>query len=444
MKVNENARLICELLQDDGFKAVIVGGAVRDSLLGKNPKDWDIATSAEPEQIEKSLHRHFIMKEVGKSFGVVLAKKDEEDFEIASFRTDFGSDGRRPKSIVLGATILEDAKRRDLTINAMFYDPIGEELIDFFNGQEDLRNKTIRFIGKADTRIQEDHLRMLRAIRLSLKLGFTINLKSFLAIQNNATLINKISPERINSELCRMINDCHDAETFIRLFHNSGLMKEILPELSALYDCPQSKPWHCEGPNVIDHVTLVFKNAVEMEDTSLELKLGALFHDIGKAPTVSFKDEKVHYYGHDHVGTQMTIDLMKRLKFTNEQIDIVSSLTRDHMAMHQAHKFKKSTLKRFIAQPNSRLLMQLGFCDSLGAIREDGTNDLTGVSFFKEALENPENSFPKLFITGRELIEAGLKPGPHFKDILNKILDLQLEGKIKTKEEALQKIKDFK
>lgn len=444
MNVNKNAFLICELLQNAGFQAVIVGGAVRDMIMGKEPNDWDIATSATPDQIEKVLHRHFIMKEVGRSFGVVLAKaNDGEEFEIATFRKDVDCDGRHAV-VEFGASMEEDAERRDFTINAMMFDPITEKLFDFFNGIEDISNRKIRFVGNSLMRIDEDHLRILRAIRFALRYDFSLDEHAWDCISMRPVFVTHLAQERVQDEFCKILMACKNANNLIWMFDGMGLLMYILPEVWKLKHTPQGAPWHCEGDNVLDHVILVLQNAIDMFPPSIELRLAALFHDIGKAVTVEEKENGGwRYHGHEFVGAKMTSNLMKRMKFSNEITEMVSSLVNDHMSMHQAHRFKKSTLKRFISQPNSKLLCQLGFCDALGAKHEDGTSDVAGPEFFKAALDDPSNTFPNAFITGRDLIDIGMKPNPKFKEILTKMMDFQLEGAVSSREEALLKLKEI-
>ena len=245
--MNKNALQICKILQSSGHEAVIAGGAVRDMIMGLQPHDWDIATSADPDTVASILKKNkFIVKEVGKAFGVVLAKIKEDEFEIATFRTESDYlDGRRPSKVSF-STMEEDAQRRDLTINAIFFDPIKDQFIDFVNGREDIQKKIIRFVGEADERINEDKLRMLRAVRFAVKFGWSIESETFMAISNHAPEINMISPERIHQELEKMFA-CKRPSLMIDLLVSTGLMKEILPEVDRLNGLRQDPRWHPEG-----------------------------------------------------------------------------------------------------------------------------------------------------------------------------------------------------
>ena len=249
--MNKKAILICKILQNSGFDAVICGGCVRDMILQSPPKDIDIATSAEPDTVVKLMKRaKFQVKEVGKAFGVVLAKMGDDEFEIATFREDSKeSDGRRPNSVTF-SSMEEDAKRRDLTINALFFDPISNTLHDFVGGKSDIDNKIVRFVGNPNERIEEDKLRMMRAVRFALKLGFEIDPATFEAIRLHAPEIAIISPERINQELEKMFM-IRKPSAMIDILLSSGLLKEILPEVERLSRVPQDPKWHPEGAKII-------------------------------------------------------------------------------------------------------------------------------------------------------------------------------------------------
>ena len=249
--MNKKAILICKILQNSGFDAVICGGCVRDMILQSPPKDIDIATSAEPDTVVKLMKRaKFQVKEVGKAFGVVLAKMGDDEFEIATFREDSKeSDGRRPNSVTF-SSMEEDAKRRDLTINALFFDPISNTLHDFVGGKSDIDNKIVRFVGNPNERIEEDKLRMMRAVRFALKLGFEIDPATFEAIRLHAPEIAIISPERIHQELEKMFM-IRKPSAMIDILLSSGLLKEILPEVERLSRVPQDPKWHPEGAKII-------------------------------------------------------------------------------------------------------------------------------------------------------------------------------------------------
>lgn len=249
--MDKNAKLICKILQNANHQAVIAGGAVRDMIMNLQPHDFDIATSTDPDTVASILKKNrFCVKEVGKAFGVVLAKMGDDEYEIATFREDSKeTDGRRPNSVTF-SSMEEDAKRRDLTINAIFFDPISEKFFDFVGGKADIENKIIRFVGDPVERIKEDKLRMMRAVRFALKLGFEIDSDTFDAIKSNASKISVISPERINQELEKMFMIRKPSE-MIDILLSSGILKEILPEVERLSRVPQEPKWHPEGAKVI-------------------------------------------------------------------------------------------------------------------------------------------------------------------------------------------------
>ena len=431
------ATKICSILQQNGNDAVFAGGFVRDMILGKPAHDIDIATSASPDIVVSLLKKnHFLIKEVGKAFGVVLAKSGDIEFEIATFRTEEGySDGRHPDKVSF-STMKEDAQRRDLTINALFFDPIKEEIIDFVNGKEDIKNGIIRFVGVADERINEDKLRMMRAIRFAIKLGFKIEDSSFKAIRKHASEINIISPERINQEFVKMI-ECRKPSIMFDLLDSSNLMTYIFPEIKKLVGLKQDPEWHPEG-SVDIHTKLVME---QLKDGSVELILGGMFHDVGKFDTFGIKENgRIGAHGHDKVGAEITENVLRRLKFSNEQIEHVVTLVENHMKGHHASEMKKSTLRRYIAQPHFNDLLRLTEADALSS-----NKDTSEIDYIRSHIEEFKDwkELPPPLVTGRDLINLGLKPGPNFKTILDTCMDKQLEGSIVTKEDGISLVKDM-
>jgi len=423
--MKETATQICKILQDNGFKAVFAGGAVRDMLLGIEPHDIDIATDCSPDQVEALFDRTV---PVGKSFGVVRVLMNGFEFEVATFREDAKTgDGRRPDSVTF-STMQADAMRRDLTINGMFWDPTLGVLHDFVDGRRDLQSKKIRFIGDPNERIEEDALRMLRAIRFAVKFDATLTGKDSLAISDNAWRVEKLSGERIFDEMTKILR-LHKPRAWMPFMWSSGLMKQILPEVSHLMLCEQGAPFHCEG-NAFEHTIRVLEALPS--DASDELLWGALLHDIGKPRTSAPSKSRAgsfSFHGHDNVGAEMAIELLSsRFKCSNDFVFTVSGLVRDHMKLHSVREFRTCTLRRFLANPNLDLLIQLGIADELGcSLAADRVRDLSWVDWLKEA-KNQHGSLPVPVITGATLIEMGMVPGPLFKKILALAFDWQLEG----------------
>lgn len=437
----DSAKKIVQTLVDNGHVALFAGGCVRDMVMGAMPKDIDIATSATPDEVESIFKRTI---PVGKQFGVIIVLLDGEEFEVASFRSDGNySDGRRPDSVIFSSPE-EDAKRRDLTINGMFFNPLTGKLLDFVGGKKDIENKTIRFIGNPQERIDEDRLRILRAVRFACSLRFDFEEVSLLAIEKNADRINDVSQERIKDELDKMLSSTNPSSA-IRVLHNVGVLKHILPEVDCLWDCAQGTKWHSEG-NVGIHTMLVLEEARKVTD-DIHVLWAALLHDIGKPSTSVLKEDGgISCKGHDDVGCAMSIEIMNRLKFSTEDKVIISSIVEDHMNVGFAKDMKKSTIRRLVAKFNFDKLLILYKADCLGCIPSEESLELIkleGVRFLVDFVSKPENTrvLPEPFIKGKDLIDLGMKPGPLFKKILHDIMDLQLGGEVSSKEECLEIVK---
>ena len=435
------ARHIISTLQAAGHTAVLAGGCVRDHLLSHSPKDLDIATSATPDQVE-SLFKKTVS--VGKQFGVIVVLMDGHEFEVATFRSDGSyTDGRRPDSVSF-SSMEEDAKRRDLTINGMFRDPVSGHVFDFVDGQVDLERGIIRLIGDPEDRIREDHLRMLRVVRFSSKFGFSIDPQTFEAVKMNAHRVMNVSAERIKAELDKMLLTSKPSVA-IELLRESGLLKHFLPEVDCLWDCEQSPKWHSEG-NCGIHSMMVLDATREKTD-SLDTLWAALLHDIGK-PATSVVNEKgnITCHGHDKLGAEMTDAVMRRMKASNDHREMVVSLVADHMKAGVADEMKKATLRKFVAQDNFTELMNLFEADcesSRPADPEREDKKLDGVKLLKEfasTFEEPK-ALPEPLVTGKDLIALGLKPGPQFGVILDRVSEEQLEGTLSSKDEALEFVK---
>ncbi|MCG8598797.1 MAG: CCA tRNA nucleotidyltransferase [Verrucomicrobiales bacterium] len=425
---------IVRTLQNAGYEALFAGGCVRDRLLGNDPKDYDIATSATPDEILK----HFPKAgTVGAHVGVVLVKKGGHHFEIATFREDGEyADGRRPESVVF-SDAENDARRRDFTINGMFHDPVADKTIDYVGGQSDLKAGLIRCIGTPEDRFREDYLRLLRAVRFATRFGFEIEETTWTAICQTGENIRHISPERIREELDRIWVDPNRVRGF-DLLVDSGLMEHLLPEILQLKGCEQPPQWHPEG-DVFVHTRLMLSHLPD--DASLPLVLSVLFHDIAKPATFSYDpdEDRIRFNGHDKVGAEMTRVILRRFRYSNAIIDTVSEAVENHMKFKDVQKMRASTLKRFMARDSFDDQLALHRVDCLGSNGNLGNHDYV---IAKQEEFAAEPLVPPPFLSGRDLIERGLKPGPHFKEILRTAQDLQLEREHTSREQALAWLED--
>lgn len=429
----ESATAIARRLLDAGHEALFAGGCVRDGLLGKTPKDYDVATSATPQQVLKLFPGS---NEVGAHFGVVIVKHGGHHVEVATFRTD-GSykDGRRPDNVTF-STAPEDAQRRDFTVNGLFQHPLTHEIIDHVGGRADLESKTLRAIGDAKQRFGEDALRLMRAVRFSTTLGFTIEPATWQAVCDHADDLAKISPERIRDEFSKLLT-VRDRERGVRMLVDSGLIRHIVPELLDTIGCEQPPEWHPEG-DVFTHTMIML--GMLPEDASLKLCLAVLLHDIAKPPTFTFDEaaQRIRFNGHDMMGAQMAEKILRRLKYPNHVIDAAVSMVARHMRFMNVRKMRTAKLKRFMAAPD--------FTDELELHRVDcaSSNGFTdNYEFLLERREEFANEplIPPPLVTGGDLIAMGLPPGPRFKELLEAVQTEQLEGRLNDRETALAWVK---
>jgi putative nucleotidyltransferase with HDIG domain len=417
-------------LRESGFIAYFAGGCVRDALLRKQPKDIDIATDAEPDDVQKVFARTVA---VGAKFGVVRVLEGGFEFEVATFRSDgVYLDGRRPVSVTFSSPE-EDAKRRDFTINGMFYDPVADQVVDFVDGKSDLEHRLVRAIGDPNERFSEDHLRLLRAVRFAAALDFEIEPATWKAVTEKAHQIRNVSHERIRDELMKIMADPHRVRG-LDLLDQSGLLKNILPEVSQMHGCEQPPQFHPEG-DVYVHTRLML--SLLPADVSPLLALSVLLHDIGKPVTYSFDevDQRIRFNGHDQVGAEMAVEIMTRFRFSNEEIDTVVEAIRNHMVFKDTPNMRPAKLRRFMGRQNFPLELELHRVDCLGSHGDLQTYDLL-VNKQKE-FEN-EPIIPPPLVTGRDLIALGLKPGPRFGEILEAVQTAQLDGEIKDRGGALR------
>ena len=422
------ARSIARNLRDRGHVAYFAGGCVRDLLRGEVPKDFDIATDARPEVVQKLFPRTYA---VGAHFGVIVVLENGFQFEVATFRSDGAYlDGRRPIEVHF-ATAKEDAARRDFTINGMFFDPEKNEVIDFVDGRTDLEAKIIRAIGDPAQRFAEDRLRMLRAIRFATVLGFEIDPATWNAVAANAASITAISAERIREELTKIFLSPNRVRGW-DLLDSSGLMRAIVPELEAMKGCEQPPQFHPEG-DVFKHTRIML--GLLPAEVSLPLVFSVLFHDIGKPPTATVDEEgRIRFNGHDRIGAEMTEAIMERLRFSRAEIDATVEAVRQHMVFKDVPNMRVAKLKRFMARPT--------FEDELELHRVDCASShamLDNYEFLLKKKEEFANEpiIPPPLVRGDDLIALGMKPGPRFGEILEAIETRQLEGALKNREEAL-------
>ncbi|MFY9987520.1 MAG: CCA tRNA nucleotidyltransferase [Chthoniobacterales bacterium] len=417
-------------LWESGFLAYFAGGCVRDALLRKQPKDIDIATDAKPDEVQKLFARTVA---VGAKFGVVRVLDEGFEFEVATFRSDgVYLDGRRPVSVTFSSPG-EDARRRDFTINGMFYDPVEDQVVDFVGGRSDLERRLIRAIGEPKERFSEDHLRLLRAVRFAAALDFEIEPATWKAVTENAHQIKTVSQERIRDELVKIMADSHRVRG-LDLLDQSGLLQNILPEVNRTHGCEQPPQFHPEG-DVYVHTRLML--SLLPADASPLLALSVLLHDIGKPVTYSFDevDQRIRFNGHDQVGADMAVEIMTRLRFSNEEIETVVEAIRHHMVFKDTPNMRPAKLRRFMGRQNFPLELELHRVDCLGSHGDLQTYDLL-VNKQKE-FEN-EPIIPPPLLTGRDLIALGLKPSPRFGEILEAVQTAQLDGEIKDRSGALK------
>ena len=417
---------IVRRLQARGFRALWAGGCVRDMLMGQVPRDYDIATNADLQQVI-GIFPH--AQVVGAHFGVVIVRLGDYHYEVARFRRDLGySDGRHPDGVVF-VDEEEDAKRRDFTINGMFFDPVADVVLDYVGGQADLKKKVIRTIGDPHARFREDRLRMLRAIRFGCRYHWPIEEKTREAIGELGGSIEFISLERIRDEVVKILTE-GGAPLGVRWLIDLGLMAVFMPEVVAMDGVPQPPQFHPEG-DVLTH-TLIMLGL--MRNPSVELAMGILLHDVGKPPTYEVRD-RIRFHNHTKVGREMAEEICRRLRFSSEQTKHIVALVADHHKFMHVQEMRSSTLKRFLRTDRFEDHLALHRIDCLSSHGE-----LDNYAFCKAALENlePEQIRPVPLINGRDLIAMGKKPGPAFKQVLRAVEDAQLEGRVTQRDEALR------
>ena len=424
------ARKTLDRLRAHGHQAYFVGGCVRDLLLGHVPKDFDVATSATPAEIAALFPKSDL---VGAHFGVVLVKDSESAVEVATFRTEGPyHDGRRPSEVVLVSDPRLDAQRRDFTINAMFLDPSTGPppgtLLDFFSGQSDLAARLIRCVGSPRARFQEDHLRLLRAVRLAARLGFTIEPETAAAMRAEAPSLANMAAERTRDELTRILTQPNPSQG-LRLLDDTSLLPVVLPEAKALQGVEQPPEYHPEG-DVWVHTLLMLEQLPP--DPSPALAWGALLHDIGKPATFT-RSDRIRFNGHVEAGLEIARRILARLRFSSDDTEQILSLVANHMRFGDVRRMKESTLKRFLRLPLFDEHLALHRADCLAS---HGHLDNYGFVQERHAATPPEVLRPPRLLTGVDLQALGYPQGPLYREILTAVETAQLDGEIATPEDA--------
>ncbi|HKW65876.1 MAG TPA: CCA tRNA nucleotidyltransferase [Terriglobales bacterium] len=492
--LRESATSIVSTLRQAGHRAYLVGGCVRDLVLGREPADYDVATDATPDQVMRIFPRSYA---VGAQFGVVLIPLEAVDpsqisaelqpagrdvarnvsgappgdeaasrqaqgevtsyvsteqqerghaftpepgksavIEVATFRSDIGySDGRHPDQVRYTSSPQEDVQRRDFTINGLLYDPVEDRVLDYVGGLADIRRGVVQTIGDPEQRFGEDKLRMLRAVRFAARFGYSIEPGTFSAIQRLAPQIGQVSCERIREELTKMLTEGHARRAF-ELLDESGLLRQVLPEISAMKGVEQPPQFHPEG-DVWVHTLLLLEQLPH--PCPKTLAWGALLHDVGKPPTFRVAPDRIRFDEHVSVGVRMAEEICRRLRFSNDDTEPIAALVANHMRFADALKMKESTLKRFLRLPRFPEHLELHRMDCLSS-----HGDLTLYNFVKQRFEStPSDQVrPRPLLTGNDLIRAGYKPGPEFKEILAAVEDAQLEGRVESREQAMKLVRE--
>ncbi len=480
LNAKQHAAEIVRSLRECGYQAYFAGGCVRDLLLGREPADYDVSTDATPRQVMQIFPQTFA---VGEQFGVVLVpfkadttkdtKEHEGDeaartdsfegrvargamggsgkqrylflppslrksVEVATFRSDMGySDGRHPDEVRFSNDPREDVERRDFTINGMMLDPATNEVLDFVGGRNDLKAGIVRAIGEPERRFAEDKLRMLRAVRFAARFDYQIDPATMAAIQKLAPKIHQVSCERVREELTKMLTEGRARRAF-ELLDTTGLLPEVLPEISAMKGVEQSPQYHPEGDVFVHTLLLIEKLQAGCSKT---LAWGALLHDVGKPPTFRVAPDRIRFDGHVEVGVKMAAEICRRLRFSNYETDRILALVDNHMRFADVQRMKQSTLKKFLRLPAFDEHLELHRIDCLSS-----HGQLDSYEYSREQLRSlpPEAIRPTPLITGRDLIEAGYEPGPRFKEILTAVEDAQLEGRLTSREAAMEFVlRDF-
>lgn len=431
MNARKLAEAICSVLRGAGHQAYLVGGCVRDLLLGREPADYDVATDATPDRVLQLFPGSIA---VGARFGVILVQQDTAQVEVATFRADVGSsDGRHPDRVIYSRTAREDAERRDFTINGLLLDPATGEVVDYVGGRADLERRHVRAIRTPELRFAEDKLRMLRAVRFAARFGFAIEPATFRAIATLAPQIVQVSAERIRDELTKMLTEGAARHAF-ELLQEARLLEVVLPEVSRMQGVEQPAEFHPEG-DVWIHTRLMLEKL--SAGTSATLAWGVLLHDVGKPATfkpATGPGTRIRFDQHVEVGARTAEAICRRLRFSNEQTEQIVALVANHLRFKDVFQMKPSTLKRFVRSPRFEEHLELHRLDCLAS-----HGLLDGYEFIRRFLQQtpPEDVRPARLLTGDDLKALGYRPGPQFREILQAVEDAQLEGRLSGRAEAI-------
>ena len=432
MKSRDLANRICRILRENAHQAYLVGGCVRDILLGREPVDYDVATDATPDRVQGLFPRSLT---VGAQFGVVVVTDNSAQVEVATFRSDIGySDGRHPDRVEFSKTPQDDVRRRDFTINALLLDPATNEVLDFVGGREDLCAGVIRAIGQPDERFREDKLRMVRGVRFAARFHYAIEAATFSAITKLAPQIAQVSAERLRDELTKLLTEGAARRAF-EFLDETRLLSPLLPEIARMKGVDQPPQFHPEG-DVWVHTLLMLEQL--KPGTSPTLAWGVLLHDVGKPPTFkppSGPEGRIRFDEHVEVGTQIASDICHRLRFSNDDTDQIAALVANHLRFKDVPRMKPSTLKRFVRLNRFDEHLELHRLDCVAS-----HGHLDNYEFVLRFLaETPlEEVRPPRLLTGDDLKALGFRPGPSFREILEALEEAQLSGRIKSREDAIR------
>jgi len=432
MTARELADRICGTLRSSGHQAYLVGGCVRDLLLGRDPSDYDISTDARPERVQELFPRSL---SVGAKFGVILVVEAGAEVEVATFRSDMGySDGRHPDHVAYTDSAQEDVPRRDFTINGLLMDPATGEVFDFVEGRADLRAGIVRAIGDPRSRFSEDKLRMMRAVRFAARFDFQIESQTLAAAQGLAAQVSQVSPERIREELTKLLTEGAARRGF-ELLDETGLLEAVLPDVARTKGVQQPPQFHPEG-DVWIHTRMMLEKLPP--NCSPTLAWGVLLHDVGKPATfapAAGPGTRIRFDGHVEVGARMAERICRELRFSNDDTEQIETLVANHLRFKDVHEMRQATLKRFVRLPMFEEHLELHRLDCLAS-----HGSLEAYDFVQQflAMTPPELVRPPRLVTGDDLKEMGIRPGPRFKEILLAVEEAQLDGRFSDRESALE------
>ncbi len=431
--MNKDAAMIVRRLRDHGHEAYLVGGCVRDMLMGEEPKDWDVATSARPDEVQGLFKKTMA---VGAQFGVMIVRVRNKNYEVATFREEWGyEDGRHPSGVRFSSA-KADAMRRDFTINGLFYDPVNDKVIDFVGGRKDLERGLVRAIGDPEERFFEDKLRMLRAVRFAARFNYSLDKDTGRAIKEHAPEICDVSAERLRDEVLCILQGERPA-LGVRMMDQYGLLDALLPEVAAMKGVQQPPEFHPEG-DVFTHTMIMLESMRKKYKQRPEFVMAVLLHDVGKPATFKVA-ERIRFDNHTEVGARISRQVMRRLRFGSHVTSTVEKLVQDHLKFMNVPEMRQSTLKRLLRMDDFELHLELHRLDCKASHGNMSTYRLCRRKL--RELSDEQELRPERLITGNDLIELGLSPGPEFRRILSAVEDAQLEGGLNTKEEAIAWVK---